>query len=246
MWVRVPPLAPMNITSRYKPRKVQYFAWSPDMAYAIGLLVTDGCLSPDNRHITFVSKDLEQIRNFKVILELNNKLGVTRNARSEAYRVQFGNVQFFDWLRSIGLMPNKSLIMGEIKLPDKYFVDFLRGHLDGDGSIRTYTDFYNAKKKSSYVYERIFVTFISASEKHILWLHGKIKKIIGVNGAIHRSKTIARKNPMYTIKFAKKESLILLSKIYYSEMVPCLSRKRILYENFLSKAESFQFIRYFG
>ena len=32
--------------------------WSPEFAYAIGLLVTDGSLSKDGRHINFSSMDL--------------------------------------------------------------------------------------------------------------------------------------------------------------------------------------------
>ncbi len=39
--------------------------WSPELAYAIGLLVADGCLSKDGRHIDFTSKDLELVESFK-------------------------------------------------------------------------------------------------------------------------------------------------------------------------------------
>ncbi|MEK7095148.1 MAG: hypothetical protein AAB917_00640, partial [Patescibacteria group bacterium] len=167
----------------------------------------------------------------------NDKIGITSNERGESFRITFSNVQIYDWLIGIGLMPHKSLIMKEIAIPDEYFVDFLRGHLDGDGSITTYIDHYNSIKNPTYVYKRIFVRFISASEKHILWLHGKIKKILGVHGAVHKSKVMSGKNPMYIIKFAKKESLILLSKIYYSDTIPCLSRKKIKYENFINNIE---------
>lgn len=31
--------------------------WSPEIAYAVGLLTTDGSLSIDGRHIDFTSKD---------------------------------------------------------------------------------------------------------------------------------------------------------------------------------------------
>jgi len=33
------------------------FKWTPDLAYAVGLLVTDGNLSGDGRHITLRSKE---------------------------------------------------------------------------------------------------------------------------------------------------------------------------------------------
>jgi hypothetical protein len=224
----------MKNISRYKPRRVQTFEWSPKLAYVVGLIVTDGCLSSDLRNIAFTSKDIEQIGNLIRILKLKNKIGFTRNKKSEAYRINISNVQFYDWLLKIGLTSNKSLTLGKIKIPDKYFVDFLRGHLDGDGSINTYIDKYNAKKNPEYIYERIFVTFISASKNHILWLHNKIMKIVGVKGAIHVSKVKNDfQNPMYIIKFGKKESLKLLGKIYYSESLLCLSRKRRKYLDFI-------------
>lgn len=223
----------MNKIKRYTPRKVQNFVWSADLAYVVGLLVTDGCLSSDKRHITFTSKDIEQIGNIIRILELKNKIGLTKNKASEAYRIQISNVQFYDWLTEIGLTPKKSLTLGEINIPDKYFIDFLRGHLDGDGSIRTYIDRYNTKKKEKYVYNRIFVTFISASSRHLMWLRNSIINNVGVVGAFHKSKVSKTSdNPMYTIKFAKKESLVLLKQIYYEDSLLCLSRKKMRYLNF--------------
>ena len=49
--------------------------WSPELAYAIGLIATDGNLSKDGRHISFRSSDLEQIKNFQRCLQLSNKIG---------------------------------------------------------------------------------------------------------------------------------------------------------------------------
>ena len=33
------------VFKRYKPRKVLVFDWSPNLAYTVGLIATDGCLS---------------------------------------------------------------------------------------------------------------------------------------------------------------------------------------------------------
>ena len=52
--------------------------WSPELAYAIGLIASDGCLSSNGRHIVLVSKDKEQIMNLRAI---NNE------ALREKYRV---------------------------------------------------------------------------------------------------------------------------------------------------------------
>lgn len=52
--------------------------WSANLAYAVGLITTDGCLYNDGRHLAFVSKDLTQIRTFKRILKLNNKIALKK------------------------------------------------------------------------------------------------------------------------------------------------------------------------
>lgn len=117
--------------------------WSANFAYVIGLLTTDGNLSKDGRHIIFVSKDLEQINNFKEILKLSNKTMAkksTYNPNGKYYQVQFGNVNLYRFLLSIGLFPNKSKTIKEVGVPDRYFADFLRGHLDGDGYTYSYVD----------------------------------------------------------------------------------------------------------
>ena len=57
-----------------KPKGKVKIEWSPNFAYAIGLLATDGCLYNDGRHISFVSKDLELVEMFKKILGLEVKI----------------------------------------------------------------------------------------------------------------------------------------------------------------------------
>jgi hypothetical protein len=220
---------------RYKPRRVIDLTWTPDLAYAVGLIATDGCLSSNRKNIVFTSQDIEQITNMKIILMLPGKIGYTRNSKSEAYRIQFTSAQLYDWLCSLGLTSNKSLTLGELKIPDKYFIDFLRGHLDGDGSISTYTDRYNTFKNDKYVYERLWVRFISGSQDHIRWLHLMIRKLLGVTGRVHITKPNYLGRSMYIIKFGKKESLGLLEKIYYSDTLPCLTRKKTIYLSFLAK-----------
>lgn len=180
------------------------------------------------------SSEIEQLENFKHCLNLKNKIGTTRNGDVISYRVQFGDVQFYRWLMKIGLFPHKTYDIGSIAVPDKYFRDFLRGHLDGDGSITTYTDYYNTFKNPKYVYERMFVRFISASKTHILWLKDKILKNFHVDGPVHEAKTkIENHVSIYVIKFGKKESIKLLKQIYYDNDIPCLTRKRNIAEKFI-------------
>lgn len=208
-----------------KPKGKVKVEWSPDLAYAIGLLAADGSLSSNGRHIAFVSKDIEQLNNFMAALDFRVATGSVRAAdgRVCAYRVQFGDVLFYKFLLSIGLTPNKSKTIGEIKVPTEYFFDFLRGSFDGDGCTYSYFD---PRWKSSFMF---YTTFVSASPAHILWLQREIADRLGFRGHI----TGDGKRTVLQLKYAKADSLILLRKMYQDTSVRCLARKRLKIEKML-------------
>lgn len=204
-----------------KPQGKVRIKWSPNFAYAIGLITTDGCLSSDKRHVTLVSKDKEQIDNFIKCLNIDNKIGNHYSGNDKpAFRIQFGDVLFFDFLLSIGLTPHKSKTLQSVNIPKKYFFDFLRGCFDGDGSSYSYWD---PRWKNSFMF---YTTFISASKEHIVWLQDRIRKFLSISG--HITKSI--NNSTYQLKYAKAESLKLFPKMYYDKDVICLFRKRLKIE----------------
>ena len=192
-------------------RKVK-IKWSPDFAYAIGLLTTDGSLSIDGRHMNLTSKDRELIEIFKTCLGLKNKIGRKmrkRGGEKRYFQLQFGDVYFYRFLLKLGLTPNKSKTLSEIYIPKQYFFDFLRGHFDGDGTFYSYWD---PRWKSSFMF---YTVFTSASRSHILWLRRKIREQLSINGHITKDK----KKTLYQLKYAKWESLKLLEKLYVHSRV---------------------------
>ena len=201
-----------------------------DLAYAIGLICTDGSLSNDRRHITFTSSDKDLIEVFKKCLNKTNQISLNPRSslsKQACYKVQIGDVQLYQWLLKKGLYPNKSLTLGSINVSHRYFRDFLRGHLDGDGSIIRYEDRYLQHLNPRYVYKRLFVYFTSASPKHIYWLKDTITQLTSLKGSInsYQSKTIKGSHPFYKLKFSTKEATKLLNWIYYKPGIPCLKRK---------------------
>lgn len=200
-----------------KPKGKVKIAWSANFAYAIGLITTDGCLSNNGRHITLVSKDREQLENFSKCLNCSFHIANHISGKGRvAYRIQFSDVLFYEFLVSIGLSKAKSLILSEIKIPNIYFFDFLRGCFDGDGSSYSYWD---KRWKSSYMF---YISFTSGSIKFIKWLQSKIFKLSNLRGHITSSR---RKNICYQLKYAKKEACILVTYMYHSDSNICLLRK---------------------
>lgn len=207
-----------------KPKRVKV-TWSPELAYAVGLLVTDGSLSIDGRHIDLTSKDEEQLIHFMNCIGKQVLISTKKSApdAEPVTRIQFSDVVLYRFLESIGLTPNKTKTVGVLAIPDKYFFDFLRGHYDGDGSFYSY---YDPRWKSSFMY---YLTFLSASKEHILWIRSKLIEFLEVKGHI----TTSRSSSVIQIKYAKKESLIILKKMYPNKKVVCLSRKRLKIEQAL-------------
>ena len=199
------------------------FEWTPEMAYAIGLLTTDGNLSKDGRHIDLTSKDIQLLQTFKRCLHIDTRICYKKGGLTgKKYpRIQFSNAKFYRELIKIGLMPNKSKVLGEIDVPDNIFIDFLRGHFDGDGCCYS---FWDKRWPNSFMF---YTRFISASPDHITWLQKKIRYLIKITGSIQKGAGV-----LY-LEFAKSESKLLWEKIYYKKNIPCLLRKRRKIENIL-------------
>lgn len=200
-----------------KPRR-KSVAWSARAAYAVGLIATDGCLSSDGRHIELTSKDAQQLKTFMKCLDIQVKITTKTSGytRKPTTRIQFSDVTLYRFFLSIGLTPNKTKTIGVLEIPDRYFFDFLRGSLDGDGTFYSYWD---PRWRSSFMY---YLCFVSASKKHLDWLRASLVHFLGVRGHV----THARGASWYQLKYAKNESLKIIKKMYYSKSVPCLQRKR--------------------
>ena len=209
-----------------KPKGKVKIKWSPEFAYALGLLATDGNLSPDGRHFDFTSKDRDQLLNFMYCLGIKVKIGHKTSGFTGKMRprIQFGDVNFYRFLLGIGFMPAKTKIISSLLIPRTYLFDFLRGHLDGDGTFYSYWD---PRWKSSFMF---YLVFISASKKHIQWIRNILFDILRIKGHITRDP----KKSTFQLKYAKKESLKLLRKIYYSDEVVCLRRKKLKIKKALS------------
>ena len=133
-----------------------------EVAYAVGLMATDGNLAGDRRHLSFVSRDADLVETLRRCLRVTTEARAIRTPRGGTlFRVQWGSRILYDWLLAVGLMPAKSRKLGALVVPEAYFADFFRGCVDGDGSVLVYTD--RTGLKAGYVYERLYVSLVSAS-----------------------------------------------------------------------------------
>lgn len=201
--------------------------WSPNFAYVIGLIASDGNLSSDGRHINFTSKDYELILYFQSTLCLNNKIGKKGRGGSKEkiyFVIQFGDVLFYRFLNSIGLTSNKSKSIGKLNIPGEFFFDFLRGCIDGDGSISTF-------RHPESIHPQLRVRLCSASREFLEWIHAETQKR-GITGYINKTRSI------FSLIFAISSSKKLLSRMYYIGFGHTLSRKYEIAKPYLSEVKT--------
>lgn len=199
-----------------KLRNVIDTTWSSNLAYAIGLIASDGCLSSSTKRISFVSKDKELVDLYRTALSItSNPYQSGRGGTTEKnyWSIAFKSRQFHDYLVLIGITPAKSKTIKKVQIPDVWFPDFLRGIFDGDGTFWTTWD---RRWPNSFVY---YTGLSSASLEYTKWLKKRLSALYGVNGCISPGKGA------YTIRYVKGDSRKLFKIMYYRTDLLYLKRK---------------------
>ena len=202
-------------------------------------MATDGWLSSDGRHMSFGSEDFDLVHTFRLSLGRSNVIRELRTQRGNSYfRMQFGDVELYRWFQWAGLTPRKSLTIGPLVVRDGFLFDTMRGLLDGDGSILDIS-YDGTGKATSRRYRTLITRFNSASRAHLDWLRGSLNDAIGIWGGL-ATLLVQGKNPFYQLSYAKRESMILLARLYADRSAPCLLRKRNVWDRWraLSTAAS--------
>jgi hypothetical protein len=151
-------------------------AWSEGIAWFVGLVTSDGNLSKFAKAITVTSSDvdvLEQVQDVVLHEITGRRNAVVPSGRGHCYR--FTSDVFYAFCSNVGLTPNKSLTLTALNVPGEYFRHFLRGVIDGDGSIRVYT------KKGCH-FRHLQIRVISASHEFLKWLRTSCREHLGVRG----------------------------------------------------------------
>lgn len=181
--------------------------------YLVGLIATDGSLSSDGRHINITSKNYKFLQGIKKLIGIGNKIGIKYGGKKQkAFQINFANRNFYDLLLSIGLMPKKSLTLEQVKIPEIYFFEFLRGVIDGDGGIQRWIHRTNKREQWN-------LRINSGSIKFLEWLQNKIERVIGAKGRLY-----TEGQAQFRLKYGKMAAREIAKRCYYKN-APCLKRK---------------------
>lgn len=193
--------------------KRERFEWrtlpQDNLWYLVGLITADGSLSVDRRHIDLTAKDSRFLVKLKRILAIPQRVTRKSNGQgSVAYHFQIGSIDFYKFLISLGLTPNKSKTLGPIKVPQGYFTHFLRGVTDGDGGIRTWRHPSNGRQQWS-------LRIVSGSEEFLIWLSRMVWKNMGAKGKIYKNDYEGHRS--YVLKYGKMATIAVIEACYCSK-----------------------------
>lgn len=110
--------------------------WSPEMAWALGLLFTDGHVRGNLVQFTSVDIELlESVRTFFRSTRPVQKRTQSYDKSKHIYAFAFSHPKIAEDLKGLGLHEKKSLDMEFPEIPEEYMRHFIRGCWDGDGSV---------------------------------------------------------------------------------------------------------------
>lgn len=117
--------------------------WSPGMAWVLGVVFTDGCVSEEKRgrvrvpRLQIVQKEPELLDKVRALMECNVPLTFTpkRGIAGPLHRLPIRNQKIYEDLIAFGLQAPKSYTITFPNMPSNCLRHFIRGCWDGDGSM---------------------------------------------------------------------------------------------------------------
>jgi len=111
-------------------------SWSPDMAYVLGYWFADGNMYSQRSCKSYVvsigSKDVGHLEALRGIIGVGK---LTRITGSDVFKLVICRKEMFDDLLRLGGTERKSLTLAWPEVPVEYLAHFVRGYVDGDGSL---------------------------------------------------------------------------------------------------------------
>jgi hypothetical protein len=209
--------------------------------YLLGAFITDGCVYLDRNHkrASISSNDYDWLISIRNIICPTIPL----SKKDNCFSLKLNCPTIYDWLVSNQCTRKKSLTVKFPIIPEQYLPDFLRGCIDGDGTIMLYNHKRKYKDKLySYVRSKISLCsssfdFINAFSKCLIAngfpnSFAEIKKLPSkINGRI-----ITQKHPHYRISLGDDATTRAANWLWYPEHKLSMPRKAKIANKIIERA----------
>ncbi|MDA2918558.1 hypothetical protein MYX76_03515 [Desulfobacterota bacterium AH_259_B03_O07] len=185
-----------------------FSTWSPEMAYVLGWIYSDGCIDNGDR-IRMATKDKYILENIRELLKSTHKIGI--NKRTKVHQLELKSREIYSDLLGYGLHPNKSLSIEFPSVPSGLLRHFVRGVFEGDGSV--WIERFSSELRTP----SLSTCFCSGSRKFLGGLNEAINKNTNLPLKNIIPKTDKRRpdsSGAWEIKYAKYDSYELSNFMY--------------------------------
>lgn len=195
---------------------------TPEKAYWLGYIAADGCVFVRENNATIriscAEKDAEHLKKFKEFMNSNVKIrtsvntqGFSQDAPTTMYSIAFNSVDMAQDLINKNVVPNKSLILQPPNISEEFYLPYILGYFDGDGTI------YKFNNNTEYN-----IGFIGSYDI-INW----INKIINLNATLEQRR---KDSQTYYIRCGGLQKPYNIIKPLYDSVNVHLDRKFLLFK----------------
>ena len=178
-----------------------FSSWSPKMAYVLGLIITDGCISKTGV-ISLSMNDKELLEKVKKAMGSAHNITPSKHQKG-LYYFHFAREKLVEDLHKFGIFPRKSLTVKFPEILQEYLPDFIRGIFDGDGSV-----FFDKRRPKFPLRSK----FVSGSEAFIRGLVASLETLGMPKRTIYRQRT--KNGWSYMFAYDHKDSIKLFDILY--------------------------------
>ena len=192
-----------------------------EKAYFLGLLFADGCNFEKNCTVSIQlqARDIDILEKFKLALLAEQPINARHTSpkskiKFKSYRLDLSDQYFSKCLSKHGMVQNKSLILEWplVEIPDNLLRHFVRGFIDGDGSL------FITKSRPSKFGKRVGIQ-ICGTLKFLTTMSANIKRVMSINGHIHK------RGAIYELKIDRRNDVREIITWLYSDCSTYLDRK---------------------
>lgn len=203
-----------------------FFAtWTPEMAYVLGLFCADGSISrrKDGRYLVYIcSSDRDIIEKVALLLDLPLK-SRPRVRKGDGLDPLWWVFTINDKVSSdilhLGVPLQKSKNLSKVDVPGEFFSSFLRGYVDGDGSIS------KGQRKPA-------VALTAGSADFLTWVREELRPHVVVTPKVIKDK---RRASVFYLFYSGSSAVKLLRYLDYTQE-PAMDRKRVRAQQILEES----------
>ena len=181
---------------------------SHNMAWLLGFLASDGTVSSSDNTIKIglAAKDKEILEKIKQEVEIENKIvEYTTNDGFDCVDLHWTCAKHKQQLAEYGITPNKTFTLkAPLNLSPEYYIDFIRGYFDGDGSVNLIQG------------KNLRWQICSASKDILEWIVNTLYNQRSIPKVNIQSSNINRKSTYYYIQYSTNAT----KQIYYALYTP--------------------------